>query len=244
MTLPLIGVTTRKNFTQASLPSFSIQRAYTDSILQAGGAPVLIPSDLPEAGWQTLFEHLDGILFTGGGDIAVQRYGGEFHPSVSGVDEARDEIELGLARLAVERGKPFFGICRGLQSLNVALGGSLYADLPSQLPTALPHNAPGGDGVPARTRLMHPVKIAADSRLAQIIGVDSLNVNSLHHQGIQTLAGKLSAAASAPDGIIEAVEIVAHPFCVAVQFHPEWLGDQAPIRRLWQAFVDACKQKA
>ncbi|NCP87035.1 MAG: hypothetical protein CO094_06480 [Anaerolineae bacterium CG_4_9_14_3_um_filter_57_17] len=241
MSLPLIGITTRKNFTQANLPSISIQRAYTDAILQAGGAPVLIPSDLPEAGWRLLFDRLDGLLFTGGGDIAVQRYGGEFHPTVGGVDEARDELELGLARLAVEQKKPFFGICRGLQVLNVALGGTLYTDIPAQLKNALVHNAPGADGVPARTRLMHPVTVSAASRLARIFGVESLNVNSLHHQGIDRLAAGLTAAASAPDGIIEAVEVPGHPFGVAVQFHPEWLGDQQPIRRLWQTFVDACR---
>lgn len=239
--MPLIGITTRKSFTQANLPSISIQRAYTDAILQAGGAPILIPSDLPEAGWRLLFDRLDGLLFTGGGDIAVQRYGGDFHPSLGGVDESRDELELGLARLAVERGKPFLGICRGLQVLNVALGGTLYSDIASQLANALEHNAPGGDGLPARTRLMHPVTLRPASRLAQIAGAASLNVNSLHHQGIQTLAATLSAAASAPDGLLEAVEVTDHPFGLAVQFHPEWLGDQPPIRRLWQAFVDACR---
>ncbi|GAB4398201.1 MAG: gamma-glutamyl-gamma-aminobutyrate hydrolase family protein [Anaerolineales bacterium] len=242
MSLPIIGITTRKGFTKANLPSISIQRAYTDSILRAGGAPLLIPSDLPEAGWRVVFDRLAGILFTGGGDIAVQRYGGEFYPKVAGVDEARDETELGLARLAAERGKPFLGICRGLQVLNVALGGTLYADIPAQVKKALVHNAPGGDGVPARTRLMHPVSVSANSRLAKILGVESLNVNSLHHQGVERLAAGLTAAAFAPDGIIEAVEIPGHPFGLAVQFHPEWLGDQEPIRRLWQSFVDACKQ--
>lgn len=240
MSLPIIGITTRKSFTSANLPSISIQRAYTDSILRAGGAPTLIPSDLPEAGWRALFERLDGILFTGGGDIAVQRYGGQFHPEVGGIDEDRDSLELGLARLAAQSGKPFLGVCRGLQVLNVALGGTLYEDIPSQLESAFHHEVPGSDGLPARTKLQHPVLLQPDSQARQVMGVDSLYVNSLHHQGIRALAAGLKAAGHSPDGLVEVVEVENHPFGLAVQFHPEWLGDQEAIRRLWSAFVQAC----
>lgn len=242
MSLPIIGISTRKSFTAAHLPSISIQRAYTDSILQAGGTPVLLPSDLPQENWQGLFERLDGLLFTGGGDIAVQRYGGQFHPAVSGIDESRDNLELGLARQAAASGKPFLGVCRGLQVVNVALGGSLYEDLSSQTESAFQHTPPGPDGLAARTQLQHPVILQPNSRARAILGVDSLYVNSLHHQGIRALGQGLSACGHAPDGLVEVVELEKHPFGLAVQFHPEWLGDQEAIRRLWRAFVEACRR--
>jgi putative glutamine amidotransferase len=216
-----------------------VQQTYTNAIIQAGGAPVLIPSDLPESGWRELFNRLDGILFTGGGDIAIEYFNGTPHPAVAGVDDARDAIELGLARIAAEDGKPFFGICRGLQVANVALGGTLYTDISAQVPNALIHDYPGPDSLEARTFLAHPVRVEEGSRLAHILAEPMLHVNSLHHQGIKDLAPGLEAVAYAPDGIIEAVELPGHPFGLAVQWHPEWLTDQEPIRWLFRAFVAA-----
>lgn len=249
MPTPIIGVTTRKDLTPAGLPAVMAQQAYIDAILQAGGASVLIPSDLPEAGWRELFRRLDGILFTGGGDIATEIFRGLPHPSVADVDEARDSIELGLARCAAEAGTPFLGICRGLQVANVALGGTLYTDILDQVPNALKHNYEDTDmldpadkrGASERTQLVHPVHIEAGSRIAEIFGAPLLQVNSLHHQGIKDLAPAFKAVAFAPDGIIEAIELPGHPFGMAVQWHPEWLTDQEATRRLFKAFVDAAE---
>jgi putative glutamine amidotransferase len=238
--MTIIGITTRTTpVPPAGLLSVMVQQAYTNAILEAGGVPILIPSEIPESRWKDLLGRLDGILFTGGSDIATERFNGIPHPAVYGVDDARDALELGLACLAAEEGKPFLGICRGIQVVNVALGGTLYTHIPDQHPNALPHEYPGEDGILARTALMHTVRIEAGSHLSKIVAQAELNVNSLHHQGIKEIASMLKAVAFAPDGLVEAVEIPEHPFAVAVQWHPEWLTDQEPIRRLFKAFVEA-----
>ena len=239
MPTPIIGITTRKDFTAAGLQVVMVQQAYTQAILEAGGTPVLIPSDLPAESWHELYKRLDGVLFTGGGDIAVEHFNGQEHPKVGGVDEARDLIELELARLAATDGKPFLGICRGLQVANVALGGSLYTDIPDQVPGSLKHDWQDPEVYKERTHLVHPVRVEPGSRLGEILGRAVVDVNSLHHQGIKDLAPGLKAVAYAPDGIVEAVELPGHPFGVAVQWHPEWLTDQAAMRRLFKSFVEA-----
>ena len=243
MSTPIIGITTRKDLTPAGLPAVMVQQAYLDAILQAGGAPVLIPSGLPEGGWNELFRRLDGILFSGGGDIAVERFAGQTHPKVGGVDEARDSIELALARSAAESGTPFLGICRGLQVANVALGGTLYTDILDQAPDALNHSYENDDILKERTQLVHTARIEAGSRVGEILGALLLRVNSLHHQGIKDLAPAFKAVAFAPDGIIEAIELPGHPFGIAVQWHPEWLTNQEATRRLFKAFVEAAGAK-
>jgi len=239
MPTPIIGITTRKDLTPNGLPAVMLQQAYTSAIIAAGGVPVLIPSDLPEPGWRELYRRLDGMLFTGGGDIAVEHFNGEQHPKVAGVDEARDLIELGLVRSVVEGRKPFLGICRGLQATNVALGGTLYTDILDQHPGALKHDYQHPDIHIERTYLVHPVRVEEGSRLAEMMGQPIVQVNSLHHQGIKDLAPSLKAVAFAPDGIIEAVEVPDHPFGIAVQWHPEWLTDQDAMRRLFKSFVEA-----
>lgn len=235
MSTPLIGVTTRTAPVPPSdLPFVMVQTSYTKAILQAGGTPVLIPAELPESNWRALFTRLDGILFTGGSDLATELFNGEPHPAVYGVDPARDALELGLIRLAANNEKPFLGICRGLQAVNVALGGTLYTHIPDQHPGALKHDC--GD----QYRLLaHPVRVEEGSHLGQILGEPLLQVNSLHHQGIKVLAPGLNAVALAPDGLVEGVELPKHLFGLAVQWHPEWLTDQAAMRNLFKAFVEA-----
>jgi len=242
MRTPIIGITTRKDLTPAGLPAVMLQQAYTDALIRAGGAPVLIPSDLPEPGWRELLQRLDGVLFTGGGDIAIEHFNGADHPKISGLDEARDLIELGLARSVADEHKPFLGICRGLQVINVALGGTLYTHIPDQVPNALPHSYQNDDIYKERTHLVHPVRVEEGSRAAEILGRPVLQVNSLHHQGIKDLAPGLKAVAFAPDGVIEAIELLGHPFGMAVQWHPEWLTDQEPTLRLFEAFVAAARE--
>ena len=207
--------------------------------MQAGGVPVLIPSELDESDWMELYLRLDGILLSGGGDIAVERYNGLPHRRVDGVDEARDALEFGLLNSAIKEGKPFLGICRGSQVVNVGLGGTLYTHVEDQHPDALKH-----DYFPnfSRNRLSHPVRVDEGSRLAEIVGEPVLQVNSLHHQGIKDLAPRLKPIAYAPDGLIEAVELSDHPFGLAVQWHPEWLTDQQPTRNLFKAFVNSARE--
>jgi putative glutamine amidotransferase len=235
MPRPLIGITARHAPTALELPAVQILRAYVTAIVDAGGAPVLIPPDLPEDGWRSLFDRLDGILFSGGADIGLEHFDGEPHPTVD-VEAARDAIELPLLRAAVDGNKPFLGICRGLQVMNVALGGTLYTHILDQHPDALQHDQ--SEGKP-RTFLAHSVRVEQGTRLAEILGAPLVQVNSLHHQGIKDLAPILKATAFAPDGLIEGIELPDHRFAIAVQWHPEWMTEHEEMRKLFRMFVEA-----
>ena len=215
-----------------------LMQSYVNAIIQAGGVPVLIPSLITEDGWDAIYSRLDGILFSGGGDIGLEHFPGEPHARIDDVDPARDAMELNFVNAAASDGKPFLGICRGCQVVNVALGGTLYTHIPDQLPNALDHDYPGNK----RTILVHEVKIEEGTRLADIYGEPIINVNSLHHQGLKEIALPLRAAGRAPDGLVEAVELPDHPFGVAVQWHPEWLTDQESTRNLFSEFVQAAGQ--
>ncbi|MFZ6026257.1 MAG: gamma-glutamyl-gamma-aminobutyrate hydrolase family protein [Chloroflexota bacterium] len=240
MSIPVIGVTTSRAQNKAGHAYLMNMEAYIESVSRAGGAPVMIPLGLPDEQLDAVWQHLDGILFTGGGDVDPQVYGGEPHPAVGGVDADRDRVEFLLIRRAVAERRPFFGICRGIQTINVALGGTLYSDISTQLPNALPHPH---DPFTERKLLPHTVRVEADSCLAEVLGSTQLPVNSLHHQGIRRLAEPLRPLAYAPDGLIEAVTLPGHPFGLAVQWHPEWLQEQAPMRALFCALVDAARKE-
>jgi len=235
---PLIGITTARRPHTEVRSQIVVTEAYVQAIAVNGGCPVMIPLGLSSQLLDDLLERLDGILFTGGGDIDPAFYGAAPHPSVGDVDPDRDGVELHLLEKAVGRGVPFLGICRGLQLINVGLGGSLYTDIAAQHLKAMRH-----DYYPdfPRDYLAHPVYVHAGSRLAGILENSHVEVNSLHHQGIDQLATGLLSTASAPDGIVEAVELPGHPFGLAVQWHPEWLGAFAPMRALFLAFVNAAE---
>ncbi|GAB4505343.1 MAG: gamma-glutamyl-gamma-aminobutyrate hydrolase family protein [Anaerolineales bacterium] len=237
---PLIGITTSQSKNADDLPAVMMLQAYVYAVLQAGGAPVLLPSMLAEAGWEAVYARLDGLLFSGGADLAPSLFDGQPHPRIYGVDPLRDAVELSLFLAAVREGKPLLGICRGMQLVNVALGGSLYTHLPDQFPGALDHDYPGH----LRSVRVHQVSLEPGTRLAEICGESLLQVNSLHHQGLKEVAGGLRVTAYAPDGLVEAVELPEHPFALAVQWHPEWLTDQQPTRNLFRAFVEAaCREQ-
>lgn len=242
MRKPLIGITAYYMKDKLNDPKgFVVVRPqYANAILQAGGIPVHLPLDQSEADLRALFDQLDGLLFSGGGDIDPALFNSPGHDTVYGIDPARDAQELALARWAVAEGKPVLAICRGAQILNVALGGTLILDIPSQFPDALLHKAypPEHD----RTHSAHPVTLAPDSKLAHTLGQTELGVNSLHHQSCGEIAPGLRAVGHAPDGIVEALELIdpAHPFCLAVQWHPEWLTARPETQRLFTGFVAAC----
>ncbi|MCS6993420.1 MAG: gamma-glutamyl-gamma-aminobutyrate hydrolase family protein [Anaerolineales bacterium] len=237
---PLIGLTTYTSKNEYGNPVVALATHYIRAVLEAGGLPVLIPNRLREAEWREFYARLDGVVFTGGGDIQPEMFGGEPHPNVDGVDPERDALELPLVRAAAQDGKPFLGICRGLQVVNVALGGTLFTDVADQLPGALRHD--WHEGFP-RTHLAHSVQVAENSRLSQVFGESVTLVNSLHHQGIRDLAPVLQPTAFAPDGLVEAVELPGHPFGLAVQWHPEWLMEHESARRLFQTFVEVCRTR-
>jgi len=234
MSKPLIGITTRNGKDSDGHPALMILHSYVNAVLGAGGLSVPIPSSLPQEDLRQLYSQLDGILFSGGGDISLDYFPGPDHPRIDGIDKARDTTEISLMRSAVEDKKPLLGICRGAQVMNVALGGTLYTHIPDQLKGALDHDYPGN----LRRTLVHPVYVSEESRAAEIFGETLLQVNSLHHQGLKDIAPGLRVAGKAPDGLVEVVELPDHPYAVAVQWHPEWLTDQPAMQRLFKVFVD------
>jgi putative glutamine amidotransferase len=238
LTAPLIGLTTTRSKNAKGLLQVYVLEAYVQAVAQAGAYPVLIPLGLPEETLMALAARLDGVLFTGGGDVHPRHYAAEGNRLVSLVDDDRDRVEFQLLDLVLAERKPFLGICRGQQVMNLALGGSLYADILEQRPEALQHSYLESH---ARTYRAHRVAIEGGSRLAGILGEAEAQVNSLHHQAIDRLAPGLRPTAYAPDGIIEAVEFPDQPFGLAVQWHPEWLLDDPAMRALFRAFVQAAE---
>ena len=235
---PLIGLTPTRMPNPSGKPAFGINQPYAKSVQQAGGIPLLVPLGLSEDDLNSLLNRLDGILFTGGYDVDPRLYGKELLPKDKGIDAERDQLEKQLIQRLIQLSKPFFGICRGCQMINVALGGSLYQHLDDQLPGDVHHD---NHGLP-RDYLAHLVKIDQDSHLAVIISETPTWVNSLHHQGVDKLAPELHATAYAPDGLVEAFELPGFPFGLAVQWHPEELQQHSSMRRLFQSFVQACQQ--
>ena len=239
MTPPLIGITTHAPDAPDRADLDRLLHNIVRGVERAGGLPALIPPALDPATAQSLYQRLDGLLLAGGGDVDPALYGADGHPAVDGVDSARDWIEVALARQAVRESRPLFGICRGAQILNVALGGTLYRAI-EEHPGAQRHTY--FPGLPY-DYLAHPVQVQEDSTLARIVGQPVLMVNSLHHQACNLVAPGLRVVAAAPDGMVEAVEIVDHPFGLAVQWHPEGLPDDPAMQGLFQAFVRACQYR-
>jgi putative glutamine amidotransferase len=236
MPYPRIGITTEHRLSPAGSPLISVPEAYVQAVIRAGGCPVLVPVGLSEDRLDALLPLLDGILFSGGGDIDPGYYGGESHERVGEVDADRDRVELHLLQSAVQSGTPFMGICRGIQLVNAGLGGTLYADIAARRPDALKH-----DFYPdwPRDYLAHKVEIVPGSRIEKIISLRTVEVNSLHHQAIEKLAPGLLATARATDGLVEAVELPEHPFGLGVQWHPECLPGDPAMQSLFRAFVQA-----
>ncbi|MFN2245048.1 MAG: gamma-glutamyl-gamma-aminobutyrate hydrolase family protein [Anaerolineae bacterium] len=237
---PLIGVTCMTIQAEGYSPRLGMSRSYVHVLLKAGAAPLLIPHMADTAVLRSAYERLDGLLLPGGGDIDPVHYGESRHEKCNEPSAERDGTELVLARWAIEDGKPLLGICRGIQVLNVALGGSLFQDIQAQIPGAERH-----DWYPnhARDRLSHTVSLSPATRLAHITGTSTLPVNSLHHQSVKDVAPGLVATGWSPDEIVEAVEAPDHPFAIAVQWHPEELaGSDDRAQRLFDALVEAGRQ--
>jgi putative glutamine amidotransferase len=238
-TRPTIGILCFNLSEQMSpgVPRCGQNLSYVRSVFEAGGVPVLLPQTEDQAAQRDLFERVDGLLLPGGGDIHPARFGEEVMPECGTMDPLRDEVELRLARWAVEERKPLLAICRGIQVLNVALGGSLYQDIAAQVPAAGRH-----DWYPdyERDRLSHEVDTTEGTRLAQIVGEPRIGVNSLHHQAAKAVAPGLQVSARAPDDTVEGLEVPGHPFALGVQWHPEELtASQAHARALFRAFAQA-----
>lgn len=244
MPKPLIGITTQRWSSSVTRPNQRVQgelHGYMDAVLAVGGLPVLIPLAVQGADLAELYGYLAGLVLPGGGDVEPALFGAAKHPTTNGIDADRDQAELWLARQALADDKPLLGICRGLQVLNVAAGGDLVQDLPTEVPSANPHYFRYPDyplDYPA-----HNVQVAEDSLLARVVGEPILEVNSRHHQALGAVAPSLAVVGRAPDGVIEAVESPRHPFALAVQWHPENLQAQPAMRALFAQFVAAAADR-
>jgi putative glutamine amidotransferase len=229
---PLIGISSYPRFNSRlrDREVYPLPTSYVDAVRAAGGAALILPPG--ETVPARLLDGLDGLVLSGGGDVSPARYSGDPHDAIYGVSDERDHFEIELARAAVARPElPFLCICRGMQVLNVALGGALYAHLPDLGCSTVEHR------LPERLHTHHLARVAPDSRLADQLGSLEVTVCSWHHQGIARLAPGLKAVAWADDGIIEAVEHESHASCIAVQWHPEMQLDDPAQQRLMQSFV-------
>lgn len=211
--------------------------AYLKAIRAAGGIPVILPPELEEPELIRLIDTFDGVLFTGGPDVHPFYFGEETLAHCGNVSVKRDTLELALLRLAMAAGKPILGICRGVQLLNIGLGGDIYQDIPSQFHEEIPiaHSQPFYYDIPA-----HTVSVEPGTLLAGIVQTTILKVNSMHHQAVRTPAPGLVASGYGPNGLIEAIEKPDYPYLLGVQWHPEylWEADKAAAQ-IFSSFVEA-----
>ena len=238
MKRPVIGITASHDTEHDKL---FINSVYLRAIRNAGGIPMIFPMEVTEDDLRDLVTLTDGVLFTGGDDIHPFLYGEETDAKCGNVSQPRDSMEMALVPLVMEFGKPIFGICRGIQILNTAMGGTLYQDIPSQFKSELSiaHRQPFAYKVPS-----HTVDITPGTLLSRILGEEhaSIAVNSMHHQAIKGVAPGLEVCGYAPDKMIEAVYAPDYPFLLGVQWHPEHLTTSQPdAAKLFAAFVDACR---
>ena len=217
----------------------TVNQDYVEAVLRAGGTPVLFPVTVNREQMNRLLDQVDGLLLTGGQDVNPAEYGESMLPCCGDCSACRDAMELPLCREALARRIPLLAICRGMQILSCVLGGKLYQDLTAQFGTELVHPRPD---VPADP--VHQVEVLPGTLLSSITGACPLPVNSRHHQGIKQPGNGLRICATAPDGLIEGIELPDHPFVLGVQWHPESLSDRYPAhQKLFDAFVRACTEK-
>lgn len=230
-TKPLVGVTPLYDNDRESVWMIP---GYLEALSACGALPVILPFSPSDAA--LMVEECDGILFTGGSDVSPSLYEEEPDPACGELCPRRDELEYALLSEALNKDVPLLGICRGAQFINAALGGSLYQDIPSQMPSAVSHcmDSP-------YDRYWHKVSLTPDTPLSTMLKTTTIQVNSYHHQGIRDLSFQLCPMAYSPDGLVEAFYHSSKKFTWGVQWHPEflWQKDHAQ-RMIFQAFVDAC----
>jgi putative glutamine amidotransferase len=239
MSLPLIGIMGWRSqpFGPLARYTFNLTESYIRAVQAAGGLPVVIPPALNEDELRELISRLDGLLFSGGGDVDPALFGQTRHRFTQDVSQERDRAELLLARWALAEDRPVLAICRGIQLVNVATGGTLIQDIPSQIPDALAHRY--SDDTP-RDYLAHTVRVNEGTRLAGILGATEVAVNSWHHQSCDEPGRGLIYTAWSPDGIVEGAEAPGHRFAVFVQWHPEEMfHNRADMLALFHALVEA-----
>ncbi|MEA3377412.1 MAG: gamma-glutamyl-gamma-aminobutyrate hydrolase family protein [Chloroflexota bacterium] len=238
---PIIGITgyAESHETASEAPTFVLAQSYVQAVLDAGGAPIILPAHLDRPALRSICERVDGLILSGGGDVHPSFFGQKDGGALSSVDEGRDRTELALARWAMAQDVPLLAICRGIQVLNIAAGGTLIQDIAAGVEDALEHSSVGRQ---VKSEIAHTVEVSADTRLASLVGSGTLDVNSFHNQAVQAVGEGLVVTARAPDGVIEGLEAPGLSFCIGVQWHPERLVEGHPaMRRLFEALVAAAQ---
>ena len=241
---PIIGLTPTPSddaFDHGTFHRFALADTYTGAVAHAGGIPVILP---PQAdAYDEIFGMIDGLVLTGGADIDPKRYGDATrHPATYGVDAARDQFEIDLVHGALERNIPILCICRGIQLLNVALGGTLIQDIADEYPGAIEHRQQA-NRLPIDAP-SHPVIIEPGSLLAEVYGPGPIPANSFHHQAVRVPGDGLRVVGRTPDGLIEALELTGSTWVLGVQWHPEMMFRSHPEHlRPFQALVHAATQR-
>ena len=231
---PIIGITTGCSPADYS----KVRRTYSDAVIRAGGVPFLLPQVNDLATAKDIVSRLDGILFTGGEDVDPARYGQDILNETVSINHHRDTLDFLYAEAALSKHLPILAICRGEQLVNVALGGALYQDLPTQKPSGVSHRQSAAGKTPT-----HLCIVSRNTMLHQLMGADTLKVNSFHHQAVSVPSDKVTVSAYSEDGIVEAYEIVTpKQWLLAVQFHPEMLvrADDSWLA-LFEAFIKAAR---
>lgn len=214
---------------------------YEESVKRAGGEPVVVMAGVEQP--EHILGRVDALLLTGGADVDPKLYGEAPHETFESAEAGRDAFEIALSRAAVNNGIPLLAICRGMQVLNVAMGGTLVQDIPSQIAGALPHSVPE-----PRFAIAHEVWVARNTLLSKLLADhmedgETCHVNSRHHQAVKIAAPGFDITATSPDGVIEAMEKEGAPFCVAVQWHPENFWRTGEFRALFEGLVEAANAR-
>ncbi|HTL89072.1 MAG TPA: gamma-glutamyl-gamma-aminobutyrate hydrolase family protein [Leptolyngbya sp.] len=228
---PLIGITSHS---RSAIGEVILPGTYVDAIQSVGGNPIVLPATQTQP--ESLLEVLDGLIFSGGGDIDPLHYRGEDHITIYGVDHDRDIFEMTLVKLALMRDIPILGICRGMQILAVATGARLIQHVPDVYGTAIDHRLDH-----PRRPIPHDIEILPESRLFQLLGETHLKIVSWHHQSVAEVGSDWRLAARSSDGVIEAIEHLQHRFAIALQWHPELSMQDPAHQRLFRSFISACQ---
>ena len=242
---PIIGVTPDYNAGDRKEwggrePTYFLRARYVRAIEELGGIPLILPLVADRTARTRLLKDIDGLLLTGSGpDLPPTLYGERQRYKFRVVSARRSAFELDIVQLAQRADLPVLGICGGMQAMNVACGGSLFQDIPSQVAKPLQHRQ-----TTSATLLSHAVTVTSGSLLRRILRTMSLRVNSSHHQSVKSVAPSLIASAVAPDGIVEAIESPTHRFFLGIQWHPEFLFDRHPLhRKLFEALLRAASRR-
>ena len=242
MNKPIIGISTSVLVDEGGgFPGYEriyVNKDYVSSVISAGAVPLMIPMDATEENLRQTLELVDGMIFSGGHDIAPIRYGEEPHQKLQEICPERDEFDFLLYRLAKEHSLPILGICRGFQLMNVSEGGKLYQDLSLKNTESLKHSQGHGPSIPT-----HTVKVEPGSKFYKILGKEEIRVNSFHHQAVKSTSENVVISGKALDNVVEAIELKNYPFGLGVQFHPEMLqAKEEDMKKIFSALVSAAKE--